>query len=97
MRISDWSSDVCSSDLRTGGMPPRYLRTPEAARFLGLCDRTLEKHRVYGTGPVYRKIGGRVIYALEDLRAWADQGVRKSTTDPGVGRVSTARTFSDGA
>ena len=35
-------------------MPPRYLRTPEAARFLGLSVRTLEKHRTYGTGPTYR-------------------------------------------
>ncbi|MGY3294606.1 hypothetical protein ACVWWP_007673 [Bradyrhizobium sp. LM3.6] len=33
------------------GLPPRYLRTPEAARFLGLSGRTLEKHRTYGTGP----------------------------------------------
>jgi hypothetical protein len=46
------------------GLPPRFLRTPEAARFLGLSGRTLEKHRTYGTGPTYRKIGGRVIYAL---------------------------------
>ncbi len=33
------------------GLPPRFLRTPEAARFLGLSGRTLEKHRTYGTGP----------------------------------------------
>src|SRR5262249_12607465 len=56
------------------GLPPRFLRTPEAARFLGLSGRTLEKHRTYGTGPKYRKIGGRVVYALEDLKAWADLG-----------------------
>jgi hypothetical protein len=31
--------------------PPRYLRKEEAARFLGLSPRTMEKHRVYGTGP----------------------------------------------
>ena len=41
------------------GLPPRYLRTAEAARFLSLSGRTLEKHRTYGTGPAYRKIGGR--------------------------------------
>ena len=34
------------------GLPPRFLRTPEAARFLGLSGRTLEKHRTYGTGPI---------------------------------------------
>jgi predicted DNA-binding transcriptional regulator AlpA len=69
------------------GLPPRFLRTPEAARFLGLSGRTLEKHRVFGTGPRYRKIGGRVVYALEDLKAWADQGLRLSTSDPGPGVV----------
>lgn len=33
------------------GLPPRYLRAPDAARFLGISIRTLEKHRTYGTGP----------------------------------------------
>jgi len=67
------------------GMPPRFLHTPEAARFLGLSGRTLEKHPTYGTGPTYRKIGGRVIYALDDLKAWADLGAKQSTSDPGKG------------
>lgn len=75
----------------TGNLPPRFLRTPEAARLLGLSGRTLEKHRVYGTGPRYRKIGGRVVYALDDLKAWADQGLRSSTSDPGTGTVRPAR------
>ena len=73
------------------GLPPRFLRTPEAARFLGLSGRTLEKHRTYGTGPKYRKIGGRVVYALDDLRAWADIGAKTSTSDPGVGTVLPAK------
>lgn len=71
--------------------PPRYLRTPEAARFLGLSGRTLEKHRTYGTGPVYRKLGGRIVYALEDLQAWADRGTRLSTSDPGRDVVYPAK------
>ena len=62
------------------GLPPRFLRTPEAARLLGLSGRTLEKHRTYGTGPKYRKIGGRVVYALDDLKAWADLGAKTSTS-----------------
>ncbi|RWB28257.1 MAG: DNA-binding protein [Mesorhizobium sp.] len=64
------------------GLPPRFLRTPEAARFLGLSGRTLEKHRTYGTGPSYRKLGGRVVYAIDDLQAWADRGAVTSTSDP---------------
>ncbi|TIX96019.1 MAG: DNA-binding protein, partial [Mesorhizobium sp.] len=39
--------------------PQKYLRTKEAAPIVGLCARTLEKHRTYGTGPKYRKVGGR--------------------------------------
>jgi hypothetical protein len=62
---------------------PRFLKTPEAARFLGLSGRTLEKHRYFGTGPAYRRLGGRVVYAVEDLRAWADRGLKYSTSDPG--------------
>ena len=62
------------------GLPPRFLRTPEAARYLGLSGRTLEKHRTYGTGPTYRKIGGRVVYAVDDLKAWADLGAKTSTS-----------------
>jgi predicted DNA-binding transcriptional regulator AlpA len=63
-------------------LPPRYLRTPEAARFLSLSGRTLEKHRTYGTGPAYRKLGGRVVYSVEDLQVWADRGTVMSTSDP---------------
>jgi predicted DNA-binding transcriptional regulator AlpA len=69
------------------GLPPRYLRTPEAARFLGISGRTLERHRIFGTGPVYRKIGGRVVYRLADLEQWADRGLRTSTADPGTSTV----------
>jgi predicted DNA-binding transcriptional regulator AlpA len=68
-----------------------FLRTPEAARFLGLSPRTLEKHRVYGTGPQYFKLGGRVVYKLNDLQTWADRGVRRSTSDPGIGKVLPAK------
>jgi predicted DNA-binding transcriptional regulator AlpA len=68
----------------------RYLRTPDAALHLGLSARTLEKHRCYGTGPVFRRLGGRVVYALHELEAWAAQGIRHSTSDPGVGTVHPA-------
>lgn len=63
-------------------LPPRFLRTREAAAFLGLSPRTLEKHRTYGTGPLYRKLGGRVVYAIDELEAWAERGTVASTSDP---------------
>lgn len=76
---------------RNDRLVPRYLRTRDAAEYLALSKRTLEKHRTYGTGPIYRKIGGRVVYALDDLKAWADLGIRTSTSDPGKGTVLPAR------
>ena len=73
------------------GLPSRYLRTAEAARFLSLSPRTIEKHRIYGTGPTYRKIGGRVVYTISDLNAWASRGTKTSTSDPGLGTVLPAK------
>ncbi|SEM01571.1 helix-turn-helix transcriptional regulator [Xaviernesmea oryzae] len=63
-------------------LAPHYLRTPDAARYVGLSGRTLEKHRTYGTGPAYRKLGGVVVYAIEDLEAWVARGTVTSTSDP---------------
>ena len=59
----------------------RYLRASEAARLLGLSATTLAKHRIFGTGPSYRKLGGRIVYAPDDLKRWADRGLRHSTSD----------------
>jgi predicted DNA-binding transcriptional regulator AlpA len=63
-------------------LPQRYLRTKEAAVILGLSTRTLEKHRTHGTGPKYSKVGGRVLYAVNELTAWAECGAKRSTSDP---------------
>ena len=43
---------------------PRYLTNNEAAAFLRLSPRTLEKQRVIGGGPRFHKFGRRVMYAL---------------------------------
>src|SRR3546814_5968196 len=135
MRISDWSSDVCSSDL-VGRLspvsarrfvprsraktptpvfarprrPPRarilaveaatcavaahrqpgrvvmddeiiraanakkgspFLDTAQAAHYVGLSRRTLEKMRVAGGGPKFRKHGRYVRYHIDDLDDWS--------------------------
>lgn len=72
-------------------IPPRFLVTEEAARFLALSGRTLEKHRTYGTGPIYRKLGGRIVYALSDLQDRADKGLRYPTSEPGPDIIHPAR------
>lgn len=59
-----------------------YLRTPDAAKYLGLAPGTLENKRYSGDGPTFRKLGGRaVVYATEDLDAWASQAVHASTSE----------------
>lgn len=81
-------------------LPPRLLRTEEAARWLGLSGRTLEKHRCTGKGPSFRKLGGRVVYTVGDLQAWVDGAERRSTAPhelaavrPAGRRASERRTF----
>jgi excisionase family DNA binding protein len=58
-----------------------FLTTREAATWLGLTANTLEKWRVQGVGPTYRKHGRYVRYHLEDLVAWSEASKRKSTSD----------------
>ena len=61
---------------------PRYLTNNEAAAFLRLSPRTLEKQRVIGGGPRFHKFGRRVMYALTDLEAWASERSFETTFDP---------------
>lgn len=65
-------------------LPPRLLYTVEAGRFLGLSARTLEKHRYCGSGPAYLRLGGRVVYKLDDLVAWSETGRRWCTDEQGM-------------
>ena len=58
-----------------------YVRTRQAARYLSLSHRTLEKLRVTGSGPDYFKMGRVVCYAISDLNAWVARNRRSSTSD----------------
>jgi hypothetical protein len=60
----------------------RYLTNDEAAEFLRLSPRTLEKQRVIGGGPRFRKFGRRVLYAVDDLETWANARSFEMTSDP---------------
>ena len=62
-----------------------YLSTREAADYLGLSPRTLDRYRVSGGGPVFHRFGGRVRYLRADLDAWAATRRRRSTSDDGTG------------
>ena len=62
-----------------------YFSTREAADYLGVSPRTLDRYRVRGGGPVFHRFGGRVRYLRADLDAWALTRRRASTSDDGTG------------
>lgn len=72
-----------------------YLSTREAADWLGLSPRTLDRYRVSGEGPVFHRLGSRVRYLRDDLDTWAQAGRRTSTSDdggaPGAGSGAGSR------
>ncbi len=61
--------------------PAPFFTTKEAAAYLKLKPNTLEKMRVYGGGPVYRKHGRRVRYHIDDLTAWSERHKKDVTAD----------------
>ncbi len=68
-----------------------YLSTREAAHYLGLSVRTLNRYRVSGDGPVFHRFGGRVRYRRDDLDGWAAVRRRVSTVDDGSVLAGTPR------
>lgn len=54
-----------------GSISPAAVDCESAAIYLGnLSPRTLRNWRNRGVGPVYLRIGGRVVYRVSDLDAW---------------------------
>lgn len=50
----------------------------ELARRWAISHRTLERWRWTGEGPDYLKLGGRVIYRLEDIITFEAEALRRS-------------------
>ena len=62
----------------------RRLSTKEAAAYMGISPRTLEKCRITGGGPSYLKIFDRVLYDMDELDGWLAKQRRRSTSDGGA-------------
>jgi predicted DNA-binding transcriptional regulator AlpA len=62
------------------------MRTPAAAKFVGLSESTLEKKRLDGSGPRYSKLGKICVYSLQDLETWVASCSRTSTSEAENGR-----------
>ena len=56
-----------------------FLNTDQAAFYVGLSRRTLEKMRRQGRGPTFRKHGRYVRYHIADLIEWSQSGSRATT------------------
>lgn len=91
------NSDVMNSRHRTEGFRSNrepaavsrtdldFVDTSTAASLLGLSQKTLERWRVHGGGPIYRKMGRRVVYGRADLVDFADAAARQHTAQKSGG------------
>ena len=59
----------------------KLLDTQEAVAWLGLSPGTLERYRVSGEGPGFRRLGARLHYPLCELEVWAS--ARRVSTPAG--------------
>jgi hypothetical protein len=58
-----------------------FLTVAEAACYLRLKKRTLDNMRWMGTGPKFRKHGGRIYYHVDELKEWSLNSRRNSTSE----------------
>jgi predicted DNA-binding transcriptional regulator AlpA len=84
-RITVDSSSPALTDLDRKGFPmadlPKVVTAKVAARFVGLSESTLAKLRLNGNGPVYCKLGRRVVYRPADLEQWLQSRTTRDTSD----------------
>ena len=62
-------------------MSVTHLNQVELATRWKISPRTLERWRWTGDGPAFIKIGGRVVYRLEDVETYERTQLRASTAD----------------
>lgn len=65
-------------------MSLRHLNQIDLADRWNISHRTLERWRWTGEGPRFVKLGGRVVYRLEDVEAFERAQMRASTADKAV-------------
>jgi hypothetical protein len=70
--------------------PIAHLGQVHLARRWNVSPRTLERWRWLGQGPSYLKVGGRVLYRLEDVEAFEATQMRHGTKDSAPARSPAA-------
>lgn len=65
--------------------PSEYLNCSQAGEYLQMSPRTLERWRIYGTGPVYIKVGkgirAKVLYRKADIDSWLETNEHQKTDE----------------
>ena len=61
-------------------MSIKHMNQDDLAERWSISPRTLERWRWIGQGPRYIKIGGRVVYRVEEVEAFEAQHTRDSTS-----------------
>lgn len=61
--------EIAAAQVARRGSP--YLNTDQAAAYLGVSRRYLQKLRSNGEGPVHRRHSRIVQYHIDDLKAWS--------------------------
>jgi hypothetical protein len=70
-------------------MSIRHLNQIELSRRWGFSPRTLEGWRWFGKGPAFVKVGGRVLYRLEDITTFEATQLRQRTPRRRKSRTTT--------
>jgi phage terminase Nu1 subunit (DNA packaging protein) len=71
-------------------MTIRHLNQSELAKRWSLSTRTLERWRWQRQGPPFLKVGGRVVYRLEDVESYEARQLRqRDAAEPIEGVTST--------
>jgi Helix-turn-helix domain len=65
-------SDEARSASTEWSMTISHLSTQELAERWNISRRTLDRWRWVGAGPVFLKLGGRVVYRLADIEAFEE-------------------------
>lgn len=56
-----------------------HINQKQLAERWDVSQRTLERWRAIGWGPLFLKIGGRVVYRVEDILAYEERRLADST------------------
>ena len=79
------ATDDVAKDCGNRGSP--FLNHVEAAEYLRISPRTLERHRLAGTGPRFCAAGRRRIYRISELEAWTEARTFSSTAEVDAAEV----------